>query len=125
MNPMDYFKKYIHTIISIIAKNTEDHEHFNAHDYKVQLHEDFINNTESKKHNLLSHMDWFIKKIKINHEKENNLIINRWKICSVDYGINIGTEINGIRPSIIFKSSSAKYGEDTIVIPITSYENIA
>jgi mRNA-degrading endonuclease toxin of MazEF toxin-antitoxin module len=40
----------------------------------------------------------------------------------VDYGMNIWTEINWIRPSIIFKSSNAKYGEDVIVIPITSCE---
>jgi len=39
----------------------------------------------------------------------------------IDYGVNVWTEINGIRPSIIFKSSSAKYWEDIIVIPITSY----
>lgn len=102
----------------------EDQEKLSKRDYPLQMHEDFIQNTESKKHNLISHMDWFIKKIKMNHEKENNLIINRWKICSVDYGVNIGTEINGVRPSLVFKSSSAKYGEDTIVIPITSYENL-
>ena len=41
----------------------------------------------------------------------------------VDYGMNIGTEINGVRPSLVFKSSNAKYGEDLIVIPITSYED--
>lgn len=41
----------------------------------------------------------------------------------VDYGMNIGTEINGIRPSIIFKNSNYKYWEDIIVIPITSYKD--
>lgn len=108
----------------MVLSSKESQERLSVREYPLQLHEDFIQNTESKKHNLMVHMDWFIKKIKMNHEKENNLIINRWKICSVDYGVNIGTEINGVRPSLVFKISSAKYGEDTIVIPITSYENL-
>ncbi len=39
----------------------------------------------------------------------------------VDYGMNVWTEINWIRPSIIFKNSNYKYWEDIIVIPMTSY----
>lgn len=36
--------------------------------------------------------------------------------------MNIWTDINWIRPSIVFKNSNYKYWEDIIVIPITSYE---
>ncbi len=122
---MNSIKKYIHTVLWISLVRDDTSIELSSKKYTLQMHQDFIENIESKKHNFLSHLTWFIKKIKINHEKENNLVINRWKICSVDYGVNIGTEINGVRPSIVFKSSSAKYGEDTIVIPITSYENIA
>jgi mRNA-degrading endonuclease toxin of MazEF toxin-antitoxin module len=35
--------------------------------------------------------------------------------------MNIGTEINGIRPVIVYKSSTYKYWEDMIVMPITSF----
>ncbi|MDD3646039.1 MAG: type II toxin-antitoxin system PemK/MazF family toxin [Candidatus Gracilibacteria bacterium] len=89
--------------------------------YDNKLHNDFIENKEDKKHNINSHTKWFNKKIKLNHLQDNIEPINKWKVCFIDYGMNIGTEINGIRPSIIFKSSSYKYGEDIIVIPMTSY----
>lgn len=91
--------------------------------YSQKLHNDFIENKEEKKHNINSHSNWFNKKIKINHEKENIQIINKWKLCMVDYWMNIWTEINWIRPSIIFKSSSSKYWEDVIVLPITSFKD--
>lgn len=88
--------------------------------YSQKLHKDFIENKEEKKHNINSHSNWFNKKIKINHEKENLEIINKWKLCMVDYWMNIWTEINWVRPSLVFKSSHSKYWEDIIVIPITS-----
>jgi len=91
--------------------------------YSQNLHIDFIENKEEKKHNINSHSNWFNKKIKINHEKEKLEVINKWKLCMVDYGMNIWTEINWIRPSLVFKSSSSKYGEDIIVIPITSFKD--
>lgn len=89
------------------------------------LHKDFIENRIDKKHNMNSHTKWFNTKIRLNHEKEflpEKSIINKWKICMVDYWMNIWTEINWIRPSIIFKNSNYKYWEDIIVIPITSYK---
>ena len=70
-----------------------------------------------------SHTKWFNTKIKLNHKPECLDVINKWRVCMVDYGMNIGTEINGIRPSIIFKNSNYKYWEDIIVIPITSYKD--
>jgi hypothetical protein len=89
------------------------------------LHKDFIENRIDKKHNMNSHTKWFNTKIKLNHEKEflqEKSVINKWKICMVDYWMNIWTEINWIRPSIIFKNSNYKYWEDIIVIPMTSYK---
>jgi mRNA-degrading endonuclease toxin of MazEF toxin-antitoxin module len=38
--------------------------------------------------------------------------------------MNVGSEINGTRPAIIYKASSYKYGEDIIVLPITSFEGV-
>ncbi|MDQ7008697.1 MAG: type II toxin-antitoxin system PemK/MazF family toxin [Candidatus Gracilibacteria bacterium] len=91
--------------------------------YLENIHKDFIENKEEKKHNINSHSNWFNRKIKLNHQKENIQIINKWKLCMVDYGMNIGTEINGVRPSIIFKSNSYLQGEDVFVIPITSFKD--
>ncbi len=91
--------------------------------YSEKLHKDFIENKQDKKHNINSHSNWFNKKIKLNHQKENIQIINKWKLCMVDYWMNVWTEINWVRPSIVFKSSSAKYWEDIIVIPITSFKD--
>ena len=81
---------------------------------------EFISETEEKKHNLNNHTLWYKEKIKFNHLAE---IKNAWTkraIYYVNYWINIWSEINGVRPSIIYKSSKSSYGEDTIVIPLTS-----
>ena len=91
--------------------------------YSQKLHNDFIENKEEKKHNINSHSNWFNKKIKINHEKENIQVINKWKLCMVDYWMNIWTEINWTRPSIIIKSNTYLQWEDIFVIPITSYND--
>ena len=91
--------------------------------YSEKFHNDFIENREDKKHNINSLANWFNKKIKLNHLEESGENINKWKICKVDYWMNIWTEINWVRPSIVFKSSSAKYWEDIIVIPVTSFKD--
>lgn len=90
--------------------------------YENNLHKDFIENKEDKKHNINSHTKWFNKKIKLNHLQDNLQVVNKWKICMVDYWMNVWTEINWIRPSIIFKNTNYKYWEDITVIPITSYK---
>ncbi len=87
------------------------------------LHEDFIENKEDKKHNMSSHTKWFNQKIRLNHSKEEIESINKWKVCFVNYWMNVWTEINWIRPSIILKNSSYTYWEDIVVIPMTSYSN--
>ena len=91
--------------------------------YDSNLHNDFIENKEDKKHNINSHTKWFHKKIKLNHLQDNIEAVNKWKVCFIDYGMNIWTEINGIRPSIIFKNTNYKYWEDIVVIPMTSYSD--
>ena len=115
--------EYKTTKIDIFLSEVPTCEWLYNNNYTQDLHIDFIENKEEKKHNINSHANWFNKKIKVNHEPESIDVINKWKLCMVDYGMNIGTEINGVRPSLVFKSSNAKYGEDLIVIPITSYED--
>ena len=107
--------------ISLNDKNTEENLFWK--DYSLELHNDFIQNKEDKKHNISSHTKWFRWKIKLNHKKENIEILNKWKFCMVDYWMNVWTEINWVRPSIIFKANSYLQWEDIIVIPITSYKN--
>lgn len=114
----DIKKVSIDIWITELENNSNLYQKWNNHN----LHEDFIKNKEDKKHNMNSHTKWFNKKIKLNHLQENLQIINKWKICMINYGMNIWTEINGIRPSIIFKNSNYKYWEDITVIPMTSYK---
>jgi len=91
--------------------------------YTQKLHNDFIENREDKKHNINSHTKWFNTKIKLNHKYECLDVVNKWKLCMVDYGINIWTEINWPRPSLIFKANSYLQWEDVFVIPITSFKD--
>ncbi len=109
------------TKLEIILSEKVKKEYLFWKNYNLELHNDFIKNKEDKKHNITSHTKWFRWKIKLNHKEESIEIINKWKLCMVDYGVNVWTEINWIRPSIVFKSSSAKYWEDIIVIPITYF----
>lgn len=46
--------------------------------------------------------------------------LSKWQIYVVSYGMNTGSEVNGDRPSIIYKDSQNTFGEDVIVIPLTS-----
>jgi mRNA-degrading endonuclease toxin of MazEF toxin-antitoxin module len=59
----------------------------------------------------------------MNNKKQELAEINKWKICFVDFWMNVWTEINGRRPAIIYKHNDYKFWEDVIVIPITSYED--
>ena len=111
------------TELEIVLNEKETKENLFRKDYNLELHSDFIENREDKKHNISSHTKWFRWKIKLNHKKENVEVLNKWKLCMVDYGMNIWTEINWVRPSIIFKANTYLQWEDIIVIPITSYKN--
>ena len=91
--------------------------------YFLQLHNNFIEKREEKKHNINSHSKRFKDKIKLNHEKEETIAINKRRICDVNFGMNIWTEINWVRPAIIYKHDEYKFWEDIIVIPITSYKD--
>jgi len=78
--------------ISITRK--QDYVNLFYKSYLANLHNDFIENKEEKKHNINSHANWFNKKIKLNHQKESIEVINKWKLCMIDYWMNVWTEIN-------------------------------
>ena len=115
-------ENYIRTKLSIMLTVAEDFVTKFSKWYNIEVHEDFVAFKDDKKHNISSHSKWFRKKIYLNHSKESTAILNKWKICMVDYWMNVWTEINWIRPSIVFKNSNYKYWEDIFVIPMTSYK---
>jgi len=65
-------------------------------------------------------VDRFVEQLRKNSQPEPGLSFTKRQIYTVRYGMNVGTEINGDRPSIIYKGSHSAYGEDIIVIPLTS-----
>lgn len=88
--------------------------------FQIYLHPDFLNSEVAKKHNINNHIYWFKEKIKLNQKSEITIAYSKWSINYVDYGINLWTEINGKRPSIMIKKSKYSFGEDIIVIPLSS-----
>jgi len=87
--------------------------------WKFFIREDFLINSESKSHNLENHIENFKEKIKINQQLENRKDFMKYDIYYVNYGINVWNEINGIRPSLIFKSNRYNKWADVVVIPMT------
>lgn len=87
--------------------------------WKFFIREDFLKNSKEKSHNLANHIENFKEKIKINQQAENRKDFMKYDIYYVNYGINIWNEINGTRPSLIFKSNRHNKWADVIVIPMT------
>ncbi len=111
------------TQLNIWVENKESFENYYQQQYQFDMHKDFVEKREAKKHNINSHSQRMRNKIKYNHLPENIIAINKRKIVKIDFWMNIWTEINGIRPAIIYKANSLKYGEDVTVLPITSYKD--
>lgn len=114
--------KHINIDIRIQVENLIEKVSIYMKNFIMYVREDFVVDSMEKKHNLESHLHWFQKKIKINQQKEVLQQKIKWTLYYVDYGINIGSEINGTRPSIIFKANEYSYGSDLIVIPMTSFD---
>lgn len=60
------------------------------------------------------------KRIEINNQPLVDKLFSKYDIHYVDYWMNIWNEVNGKRPSLIFKNNRYKYWYDTIVIPLSS-----
>ncbi|MDR0860455.1 MAG: type II toxin-antitoxin system PemK/MazF family toxin [Candidatus Peribacteria bacterium] len=113
----------IESDLSISIIHTDEQTDFFNETRKVAMHPNFLNVKDTKKHNITNHARRFKNKINLNHRKEEVQSMNKRRICIVDFGMNIGSEINGIRPVIVYKASNYKYGEDITVLPITSFES--
>jgi len=116
---MEQYKK---VDLNIWVDQKEPYENLFQVGYPVDMHEDFIESKEDKKHNMNNHSKRFRDQIKLNHDKESLTEITKRKVVLANFWMNIGTEINGIRPAIVYKHDDYKFWEDIIVIPITSYE---
>lgn len=113
----------IQTDLSITVNHESDNAQVFNEDWHVSMHPNFLNVRDAKRHNITNHSRWFKNKINLNHMMEEIEPMNKWRICIVDFWMNVGTEINGIRPVIVYKASTYKYWEDMVVIPVTSFES--
>lgn len=88
--------------------------------FTLKLLPDFVQNTEPKQHGFKNHVAGFVDALQQNSSIVEKQVYSKRQIYVVNYGMNTGSEINGNRPSIIYKSSSSTFGDDVIVIPLKS-----
>lgn len=79
-----------------------------ARTYRIALRDEFVNGDFLKAHTLQNHVNNFIKQVKLNSLPTVERTFAKREIYAVDYGINTGSEINGIRPSLIYKIQAEK-----------------
>jgi hypothetical protein len=79
-----------------------------------------VENTNAKEHGFKNHVNGFVDALKQNSTSTEKQIYAKRQIYVVNYGMNTGSEINGNRPSIIYKASHSTFGDDVVVIPLTS-----
>lgn len=88
--------------------------------YKIVLWNEFVNNTNPKEHWFKNHVHGFLNQLKQNCKAVSKQEFNKWDVFVVSYGMNTGSEINGNRPSIVYKASHSTKWDDLIAIPLTS-----
>ena len=101
--------KIISSSLTIGVDQKDPYENLFQEQYSIALHQDFILKKEAKKHNINSHSQWMRDSIKLNHEPNELVEINKRKIVYVQFGMNVGTEINGIRPAVIYKPDEYRF----------------
>lgn len=87
-------------------------ETFFKNSYTLNLREVFVKNNEKKSSGLENNVNWFLEKLKLSNsenEKFYKTHFIKWSIYYVDYGINIGSEINGNRPSLMLKKTPKSF----------------
>ncbi len=92
--------------------------------YKLGLKKSFVIDDKNKSSWLENNINWFINKIKFinNIGERKNIKFYKWSVYYVDFWINIWSEINWIRPVLIYKNWYFTQWKDIIVIPFTSLE---
>lgn len=88
--------------------------------YRVVMWRDFVENKQPKDHCFKNHVEGFVTLLRKNLLPLTKNNYKKWDIYVVSYGMNVGSEINGERPSIVYKANGNTLGDDIIVIPLTS-----
>lgn len=88
--------------------------------FNVKLVPEFVANKEPKQHGFSSHLQGFLQSLKQNTSQVQKQSYAKRHIYVVSYGMNTGSEINGDRPSIVYKATHSTFWDDVIVIPLTS-----
>ncbi len=65
---------------------------------------------------------WFDEKIKINGKQKYHQFIKRQEVIWVDFGINIGNEINSKHPAVVIFSNDNS--GTCVVVPLTTKGNL-
>lgn len=89
--------------------------------YKIVLRDEFVNKDHPKELSFRNHVYGFLSQLKNNNSPLTKKVLAKRDVYVVSYGLNnTGSEVNGDRPSIIYKSSDGIKWEDITVIPLTS-----
>ncbi len=88
--------------------------------YKIAMRKEFVDNTNLKDHWFENHVMWFLTQLKTNCKPLVTQPFEKRQIYTINFGMNIGSEINGFRPSLIYKASHNTLWEDVLAIPLTS-----
>lgn len=88
--------------------------------YKIALLKEFVDNKQAKGHGFTNHLRGFLIQLIQNNAPLPQRTLKKREIVVVNYGMNTGSEVNGARPSLIYKHSANTHGEDVTVIPLTS-----
>jgi len=83
---------------------------------------DFVSTNLSKSNNVSYLTKRFFQHIKLDQKYRKELYFSKWTIVFIHFGCNIWTEINWLRPAIVYKRASFTSWWDVIVIPLTSFE---
>jgi len=68
-------------------------------------------------------LEWFYEKLDLNFNKKNpNLELQKWDIFYVNLWKNIWSELNKIRPCIIYSKKFANKWNTTVIIPLRSHK---
>lgn len=88
--------------------------------YKIALLDEFVNNANPKEHGFKNHAHGFVAQLSKNNKPSLSQTFEKRQVFVTSYGMNTGSEVNGDRPSIIFKADHSTKWDDIIVIPLTS-----
>jgi len=80
-----------------------------AESYQIQLAQEFVANKNPKDHGFKNHVEGFLVQLKQNSSPLTKQSFTKWQIYVVSYGMNTGSEINGDRPSIVYKAPHSTF----------------